>query len=212
MPAPGPPRCSLQRLAPARWAVPPRVPARARCAPHLPRKQGHGVGRLPLGDVVGVLLHLQQLLVQEAGAVVDHLHRPLGLRGHSTRSAGALTRLQALRAAGPLPARTALGAWAPLVPPPALPPPRTWQPGLGHCAGSLTLPRSFHSTCSAWHCMQRKSARLRRRGAGGRGGAGGDGRVGGGGSGCLGARVPLRCPLQAWTLHAKVQMPTSGPG
>lgn len=45
--------------------------------------------RLALRDFIRVLLHLHQLLVQEAGAVVHHLHAELGL----ARSVGAFAGL-----------------------------------------------------------------------------------------------------------------------
>lgn len=67
--------------APPPEAPPPPQAPQAPPPPHLARKHGHGVRRLALGDLVGVLLHLHQLLVQEAGPVVHHLHRKLGLRG-----------------------------------------------------------------------------------------------------------------------------------
>jgi hypothetical protein len=48
-------------------------------APYLASEHGHRVRCFALWNLVGVLLHLHQLLVQEAGTVVHHLHAELGL-------------------------------------------------------------------------------------------------------------------------------------
>ncbi len=118
--------------------------------PHLACKHGHGVGGFPLWDLVGVLLHLHQLLVQEDGAVVHHLHRKLGLQGR----VGCMVMLRCEQSSlGVRKSRGCEGhAWQRR---------HTWQAGLGHLVGSLTLPRSFHESSSAPHCMHWNSARLR---------------------------------------------------